>query len=1412
MPDESDATAGHSPINAQSTGKPPLVPVEPAAGREDFWRFFELAAIGLAQADAATGRWLRVNPKMCEITGYAAAELLRLRVFDISHPDDRQRDEAAFQSVAGGKIPSYNLEKRYVRKDGGSVWVNVNAALLRDADGRPAWVMATVEDISQRKAAEAEILRQKNLLNTIVRNSSEAIYAKDVRGKYLVINEAGARMIGQPADAIIGHTDAELLDAELAGKFRESDELVMASGQSREQDEVVFMDGKPRAFLSHKSLWRDAEGRVIGVIGVSNDITGRKQAEQELRRLSQWLLRTQSISRVGGWAFNMKTGEVWASPAARRIYGVPDQGSLSLPRIQSAVRAEFRPRLDAALRDLMEQGIPYDLEFQIVRANDQAIIDIHSIAEYNADEATVVGVIEDITPRKLAHSALREREEQLRLFVEHSPAAIAMFDRAMTYLVVSRRWLEDYRLDGQKVVGRSHYEIFPETPQRWREVHQRCLAGMIESCEEDRFPRVDGTVDWVRWEVRPWNREDGDIGGIIIFSENITARKRADEALQKIEARQAKMVANLGDVIVIIDRQGINQYKSPNLEKRFGWRVADLVGTPALMNVHPKDQEAAQRFMLSLFSQPNATGTLECRYRCKDGSYKWIEFTGVNLLDDPDVQGLLGNYHDISQRKAAEAKLHKNEELFMLFMRHSPIYLYVKKVTPDESRFVLASDNHKELIGIAGRELAGKSMGELFPAEFARAMTADDQAVVASGKVLKREEEFNGRNLTTIKFPVVQGEETLLAGFTWDITERVQAEAASQRGQKFAQALLDSLPGIFYLYTYPECRLALWNKRHETLLSYSADELKDFHVTAWHKPEARPAVMAAIEMVMQQGNASIEAPLWSKDGRPIPFVLTGVPFESQGKTYFMGIGLDITERKLAEEAHARLATVVEQASEIIMITDTKGRFTYANPSFEKITGYSQAEVLGKSPAILKSGRQDEEFYRKLWQTILNGEVWRGHFVNRRKDGTFFEEDATISPVRDATGKIVNFVAVKRDVTHEMELENQLRQSQRLDAIGQLAGGVAHDFNNILSSIMMQTELIAMSEALTSEDQDGLKQIRADANRAANLTRQLLLFSRRQVMQLQNLDLNDVVANLAKMLQRIIGEDVQMELRLHPRPLMTHADPGMLDQVLMNLVVNARDAMPKGGCLSIAVSERRVDDSISRQESDAAPGHYACLSVGDTGEGIAPEVLPRIFEPFFTTKGVGKGTGLGLATVFGIVKQHKGWIKVDNHPGHGVTFHVYFPACSSATSEPDQVAEPPTPSLQGTETILLVEDELSVRAPMSLILRRHGYQVLEAANGVEALQLWPQCREQVALLLTDLVMPGGMGGHELARILEAEAPNLKVIYTSGYSAEIAGQDLHLLPGENYIQKPFSPVKLLNTVRQCLDSEHPSTGGV
>lgn len=402
-------------------------------------------------------------------------------------------------------------------------------------------------------------------------------------------------------------------------------------------------------------------------------------------------------------------------------------------------------------------------------------------------------------------------------------------------------------------------------------------------------------------------------------------------------------------------------------------------------------------------------------------------------------------------------------------------------------------------------------------------------------------------------------------------------------------------------------------------------------------------------------------------------------------------------------------------------------------------------------------------------------------------------------LRDTDGAALRVSGVMEDVTKYLDLQRQLQQSAKMEALGHLAGGVAHDFNNILTVIHGHASFIGDGDVESAETRASATEIAEAADRGANLTRQLLLFSRRQVMQRTCFDVNDALARMGKMLSRIVGEDIRLEFDLSPTAFFIDADSGMVDQIVLNLTVNARDAMPNGGRLTIATREAVVDD-VS-MHTGAAPGRYVCVSISDTGAGIPPDVLPHIFEPFFSTKAPDRGTGLGLSTVFGIVKQHYGWIDVKTEVDAGTSFDVWLPSSSPsvAAPQPDDVSA----SVEGAETVLLVEDEIAVLKFMRVALERKGYRIVVASTAREALDAW-RSNLDIRLLVTDLVLPGGMGGRELASTLTEERPALRVLLVSGYSADLSGAEIRQRPGRYFLQKPFSSARFVEAVRACLDS--------
>jgi PAS domain S-box-containing protein len=516
-----------------------------------------------------------------------------------------------------------------------------------------------------------------------------------------------------------------------------------------------------------------------------------------------------------------------------------------------------------------------------------------------------------------------------------------------------------------------------------------------------------------------------------------------------------------------------------------------------------------------------------------------------------------------------------------------------------------------------------------------------------------------------------------------------------------------------------------------------------------------------------------------------------------------GIARDITQIKTSEQEKNRLVTAIEQADEIVMVTDTDGIIQYVNPAFERITGYACHDAIGKKPSILKSGKQDSEFYRDLWSTIRRGEVFRGELINRRSDGSFYEESARITPIKDETGRVVNFVAVKRDVTDERSLRKQLFQAQKMESIGTLAGGIAHDFNNLLQAILGYTELLLSKKGPLDPDRTKLEVIQSAAQDGADLVSRILTLSRRGVYNMNPIELNVLVRRVEKLLRRTLPRMIQIDLLLADDLRIIEADSGQIEQIILNLGVNAQHAMPEGGRLVIETSNAALSEAYARTHIGTKAGQYVILAVSDNGTGMQPDVMDRIFEPFFTTKTDGQGTGLGLAMVHGIISQHGGHIRCYSEPGIGTSFQIYFPvSASELISDLSETREMPA---FGSETILLVDDDDRVREMAQEMIEMGGYTVLTAHTGEEALEIYATHRDDISLVILDLIMPG-MGGKKCLEELLRIDPNVRVLVASGYSSNALTRDETGSGAKGLVKKPYDAKDILGAIRRVIDSGH------
>jgi len=763
----------------------------------------------------------------------------------------------------------------------------------------------------------------------------------------------------------------------------------------------------------------------------------------------------------------------------------------------------------------------------------------------------------------------------------------------------------------------------------------------------------------------------------------------------------------------------------------------------------------------------------------------------------PRSEHFVAVFEITTERKLTEAKLIASEERFRTLFDQSSEAIMIACLETRQNRY--ANPAALQLFGYTLAELRARGVADIAPPAELQRVLAEFEAIASGRQTLSSDVPCLRKDGTVVYADItatlltIDGE-PMVAGFFRDVTERrraARALAASEaRYHRLFEAagdgivIVDAATGL--IEDVNPSLLVLTGRPRMELIGQPVEVL-DLSDPANRVQGADP------EGVYSE--LSLRAP----DGTVRSVERSSATYSDGDHELVRYTFRDITERTRAVAEQGRLAMAIAQASDAMCITDTHHDIVYVNPAFEAVTGYALAEVIGRNPRLLKSGIQDAAFYKALHATIESGHVWRGRLVNRRKDGTLYTQDGAISPVRDRDGTVTSFVSVARDVTEELELQAKFLQAQKMEAVGRFAGGVAHDFNNMLSVVLSYVELIA--EDLRSDDpmRADVDEIKQAALRASQLTRQLLAFSRQQVLEPKVLCVDEVVGGTEKMLRRLLNADIEITILPTSRRLNIRADEGQLVQVLMNLAVNASDAMLGGGKLTIEMTAVDLDDA-DLAGHDARPGPYVLLAVADTGVGMAAETRARIFDPFFTTKQPGKGTGLGLATVFGIVKQSGGHLQVVSEPGAGTTFKIYFP---EVDTEPESVRpeEVSTVSPRGHATILLVEDDDQVRPLAAEILRRAGYAVELASSAGEAILIGEQHPARIDLLLTDVVLPR-MGGQQLAARLVSMRPAMKVLFMSGYTGDVVREHGVLETAGAFLQKPLTPALLIRKVQEIL----------
>ena len=639
--------------------------------------------------------------------------------------------------------------------------------------------------------------------------------------------------------------------------------------------------------------------------------------------------------------------------------------------------------------------------------------------------------------------------------------------------------------------------------------------------------------------------------------------------------------------------------------------------------------------------------------------------------------------------------------------------------------------------------------------------------------------------------------------------ESRRAETAMRESEHKYRHLFEALSDAVFVIAEESGRIIDTNVRAEVLLGRTRTDILGSNQSRLFAPQnGQPGFDTLRAVANGEHPGGCELEVFRHDGHLVPVHASASRIELYDRQLLLTVLRDVSERNRMDEQLRQLSRAVEQSPASIVITDPAGNITYVNPRFTALAGYTLAEVFGKNPRILKSGETPPETYEQLWQTITAGKEWHGEFHNKKKNGELYWESASISPIINESGKITQFLAVNEDITAKKQLEAQFLRAQRLEGIGHLAGGIAHDLNNILAPILLSIQLLR-EEVITEEGLSMLAMLETSARRGADIVKQVLTFARGVEGRHVLLQPSHLVNEMAKIIQETFPKVITLKTDLLKSGWMVSGDVTQLHQVLLNLTVNARDAMPHGGTMGLAIENVQLDAAAVKFIPGAKPGPYVLLKVSDTGMGIPPEIADNIFDPFFTTKGLEKGTGLGLSTVLGIVKSHGGFIQFDSAMGRGTEFKVYLPAKTEAALSAGEKTPKSLPQGRG-ELILIVDDEAAVRSITKRVLEANGYRTLAASNGIEAVALYTEKGPQIDLVVTDLNMPCMDGLDTLAELRKLN-PNVRAVVCTGagfVQESLAASDLAQYA---CLKKPFDATSLLNTVQQALKTAVTGTAG-
>jgi len=834
-----------------------------------------------------------------------------------------------------------------------------------------------------------------------------------------------------------------------------------------------------------------------------------------------------------------------------------------------------------------------------------------------------------------------------------------------------------------------------------------------------------------------------------------------------------------------------------------------------LDRLHPDDRPLVEETMRLHMEGKSPDYTCEYRLRAKQGDWRWILARGQIMERSGDGKPLraIGTQTDITRLKEAELELKTSQQRLELALEAANQGLYDLNVQTGEA---IVSDGYARMLGedpATFRETNDAWRDRLHPED--RAKVYQNYVDYIEGRIPEYRVEFRQQRKDGVWLGVLslgrvverdaQGRPLRMLGTHTDITALKSAQQRTDDALAFAKAILHNSPVGIITYG-PDGRAVTANKEAARIVGAKVVDLlrQNYReLESWR----RSGMLAAAEQAVAAGREVVHAgPLHTTFGRSLWVEAHFVPFDHMGEKHLLLILVDDTEKQRALEGMELLHAAVQAAPVGWVVADAEGRIESVNPAFTTLTGYTAAEVVGQNPRVLKSGRHTPEFYAEMWRTIKAGEVWTGEMFNRRKDGAEYREHMTIAPVRNAEGVVAHYVAVKQDITERRMLEQQLARAQRLEGIGMLASGIAHDLNNIFAPILLSIEMLKMKYP-ASDGRRMVELIESAGTRGAGIVRQVLTFARGLEGERTEVNLRYLIKEAAQIFGETLPRQIQIETEVAAEVPTVLGDATQLHQVLLNLAINARDAMPDGGRLVLGARAMEVDAARAPTRQTLKAGRCVVLTVRDTGTGMTSQVQERIFEPFFTTKPLGQGTGLGLSTVYGIVRGHGGVVEVSSEVGRGTEFRVWLPALEQKAPAPDNAAvRNQAQALHGRgRRVLVVDDEEAIRLITRAALERHGFEVVTASDGVEGWTHFEADPKGFAAAVIDLMMPR-MNGRQLVRQMRMLAPDLPVIFSSGLTDEKNGSAPQLtfeaLRVKSLLHKPYNEAQLLATLAEVL----------